>query len=41
MNYYNKKHETSYSFEDYYSNVVNEKIDVHYDWKQLLGMKDG
>jgi predicted HAD superfamily Cof-like phosphohydrolase len=41
MNYYNKKHETSYSFEDYYSDVVNEKIDVHYDWKQLLGMKDG
>ena len=38
---YNKKHETLYSFERYYDDVVNERIDVHYDWKQLLGMKNG
>ena len=37
---YNKEHETSYSFERYYDDVVNERIKVHYDWKQLLGMKD-
>ena len=37
---YNKKHETSYSFERYYDDVVNERIKVHYDWKQLLGMKN-
>ena len=37
---YNKEHETFYSFERYYDDVVNEKITVHYDWKQLLGIKD-
>ena len=41
MGYYNEKHETSYTFEEYYDAVVNEKIDVHYDWQQLLGMTDG
>ena len=37
---YNKEHETFYAFERYYDDVVNEKITVHYDWKQLLGIKD-
>ena len=37
---YNKEHETFYSFERYYDDVVNERIKVHYDWKQLLGMKN-
>ena len=37
---YNKEHETFYSFERYYDDVVNEKITVHYDWKQLLGMEN-
>ena len=41
MEYYNEKHETSYTFEEYYDAVINEKIEVHYDWQQLLGMKDG
>ena len=40
MEEYNKEHETSYSFERYYDDVVNERIKVHYDWKQLLGMKN-
>ena len=26
--------------DEYYDDVVNEKIKVHYDWKQLLGMKE-
>ena len=40
LGYYNERYGTSYSFEEYYDNVVNERIDIHYDWKQLLGMKD-
>ena len=40
MEEFNKKHETSYSFERYYDDVVNERIKVHYDWKKLLGMKE-
>ena len=41
MGYYNERYGTSFTFEEYYDAVVNEKIDVHYDWQQLLGMKDG
>ena len=41
LGYYNEKYETSYTFKEYYDAVVNEKIKVHYDWQQLLGMKDG
>ena len=41
MEYYNENHNTNYTFEEYYDAVVNEKIDVHYDWQQLLGMKNG
>ena len=41
MEYYNENHNTNYNFEEYYDAVVNEKIKVHYDWQQLLGMKDG
>ena len=41
MGYYNERYGTSFTFEEYYDAVVNEKIKVHYDWQQLLGMKDG
>lgn len=41
MENYNKENGTSYSFDEYYDDVVNEKIKVHYDWKQLLGMENG
>ena len=41
MEEFNKKHKTYYSFERYYDDVVNERIKVHYDWKQLLGLNDG
>ena len=41
MEYYNEYHNTNYTFEEYYDAVVNKKIDVHYDWQQLLGMTDG
>ena len=38
MEYYNENHNTNYTFEEYYDAVVNRKIEVHYDWQQLLGM---
>ena len=38
MEYYNENHNTNYNFEEYYDAVVNRKIEVHYDWQQLLGM---
>ena len=41
MEYYNENHNTNYTFEEYYDAVVNRKIEVHYDWRQLLGMTDG
>ena len=41
MEYYNENHNTNYTFEKYYDAVVNRKIEVHYDWRQLLGMTDG
>ena len=40
MEYYNEEHGTSYTFEKYYDDVVNEKIKVHYDWKALLGIME-
>ena len=40
MGYYNETHGTSYTFEEYYDDVVNKKIDVHYDWKALLGIME-
>ena len=41
MENYNKENGTSYEFDEYYDDVVNEKIKVHYDWKQLLGIENG
>ena len=38
MEYYNENHNTNYTFKEYYDAVVNRKIEVHYDWQQLLGM---
>ena len=41
MEYYNENHNTNYTFKEYYDAVVNRKIEVHYDWQQLLGIRDG
>jgi hypothetical protein len=40
LGYYNERYGTHYSFEEYYDAVVNEKIEVHYNWKQLLGVEE-
>ena len=40
LGYYNERYGTHYTFEEYYDAVVNEKIEVHYNWKQLLGVEE-
>ena len=40
LGYYNERYGTHYTFEEYYDAVVNEKIEVHYNWKQMLGLEE-
>ena len=40
LGYYNKRYDTDYNFEDYYDGVVNGEIEVHYNWKQMLGLEE-
>ena len=40
LGYYNKRYNTDYNFEDYYDGVVNGEIEVHYNWKQMLGLEE-
>ena len=40
LGYYNARYGTKYTFEEYYDAVINEKIVVHYNWKQLLGVEE-
>tara|TARA_B100001778_G_scaffold91533_1_gene74693 strand:+ start:206 stop:574 length:369 start_codon:yes stop_codon:yes gene_type:complete len=38
VKYYNKRYNTDYNFNEYYEGVTNGKLDVHYKWKELLGL---
>ena len=38
VKYYNKRYNTDYNFDEYYEGVTNGKLDVHYKWKELLGL---
>ena len=40
VGYYNKRYNTNLTFDEYYEGVVNEKIEVHYNWKQMLGLEE-
>ena len=40
LGYYNERYGTNYNFQEYYDGVVNEKIEVHYNWKQMLGFEE-
>jgi len=40
LGYNNERYGTNYNFQEYYDGVVNEKIEVHYNWKQLLGVEE-
>ena len=40
LGYYNERYGTKYTFEEYYDAVINEKIVVHYKWKELLGLEE-
>ena len=37
--YYNKRYNTDYSFDEYYEGVTTGKIEVHYKWKEMLGLE--
>ena len=39
VGYYNKRYNTNLTFDEYYDDVVNERIEVHYNWKQMLGLE--
>jgi hypothetical protein len=40
VGYYNKRYNTNLTFDEYYEGVVNEEIEVHYNWKQMLGLEE-
>ena len=40
LGYYNKRYNTNYNFDEYYDGVVNGEIEVHYNWKQMLGLEE-
>ena len=39
VGYYNKRYNTDYSFDEYYEGVTTGKIEVHYKWKEMLGLE--
>ena len=40
VGYYNKRYDTSLTFDEYYEGVTTGKIEVHYNWKQMLGLEE-
>ena len=40
VGYYNKRYSTSLTFDEYYEGVTTGKIEVHYNWKQMLGLEE-
>ena len=40
LGYYNERYKTDYNFTDYYEGVTSGEIEVHYNWKQMLGQEE-
>jgi len=40
LGYYNKRYNTNYNFDEYYEGVTSGELEVHYNWKQLLGLEE-
>ena len=38
VKYYNNRYDTDYNFDEYYEGVTTGKLDVHYKWKEMLGL---
>ena len=38
--YYNKRYHTNHTFDEYYEGVTSDKIEVHYKWKEMLGLEE-
>ena len=39
VGYYNKRYNTDLNFDEYYEGVTTGKIEVHYNWKQMMGLE--
>ena len=39
VGYYNKRYNVNLTFDEYYEGVTSGKLEVHYNWKQLLGLE--
>jgi hypothetical protein len=40
VGYYNIRYDTNLTFDEYYEGVTNGELEVHYNWKQLLGLEE-
>ena len=38
--YYNKRYNTNHTFDEYYEGVTSDNIEVHYKWKEMLGLEE-
>tara|TARA_R110000803_G_scaffold142886_1_gene209120 strand:- start:196 stop:564 length:369 start_codon:yes stop_codon:yes gene_type:complete len=39
VGYYNKRYNVNLTFDEYYEGVISGKIEVHYNWKEMLGLE--
>ena len=39
VGYYNNRYNVNLTFDEYYEGVTSGKLEVHYNWKQLLGLE--
>jgi|TARA_R110000803_G_scaffold66311_1_gene127731 hypothetical protein len=40
VGYYNKRYNVNLTFDEYYEGVTSGKLEVHYNWKQMLGLEE-
>ena len=40
VGYYNKRYNVNLTFDEYYEGVISGKIEVHYNWKEMLGLEE-
>ncbi len=40
VGYYNKRYNVNLTFDEYYEGVTSGKIEVHYNWKEMLGLEE-
>jgi len=40
VGYYNKRYNVNLTFDEYYEGVTSGKLEVHYNWKHMLGLEE-